>query len=134
MNDTMSIWHDVWKCPDDPRTLEKHHDVTIVLFAATILAVIIGLFYAGSYVQTENEKRNLIQCEFIKRLFENYAKLHSIVLYHKFTRHKFQVHLFELFVIENLNNRPNILDFSSIPFFITLTNFLAEILENFQKI
>ncbi|KAI1720254.1 osteopetrosis-associated transmembrane protein 1 precursor domain-containing protein [Ditylenchus destructor] len=82
MNDTMAIWHDVWRCPDDPRTLDKHHDMTIVLFAVTILVVIIGLFYAGSYIQTENERRNLIQYSRIEtpRTGQRYRLLSSSTL------------------------------------------------------
>ncbi|KAH7723291.1 Protein F42A8.3, partial [Aphelenchoides avenae] len=61
MNDTMNLWHNVWRCPDDGRSRDRHHDATVVAFAATILVIVIGLFYAGSYVQTEHAERNLIR-------------------------------------------------------------------------
>lgn len=74
MNDTMKIWHSVWNCPDDtPKA--KHYDMTIVAFSATILAIIVCLFYSGSYIQIEHAQRNLIRCNlpliisFICKLF-----------------------------------------------------------------
>jgi len=60
MNDTLNIWHSVWRCPDEKRDT-KHYDITIVAFSATLLAIIICLFYAGSYVQIEHAERNLVR-------------------------------------------------------------------------
>lgn len=67
MNDTMNIWHSVWKCPDDTKPDTKHYDLTILAFSATILVIIICLFYSGSYIQIENAQRNLIRCKFKKK-------------------------------------------------------------------
>jgi hypothetical protein len=63
MNDTMNIWHSVWNCPDQKRD-PKHYDLTIIAFSASILAIMICLFYSGSYIQIENAQRNLIRCKF----------------------------------------------------------------------
>lgn len=58
----MKIWHNLWKCPDET-PYAKHYDMTIVAFSATILAIIVGLFYSGSYIQIEHAQRNLIRCK-----------------------------------------------------------------------
>jgi len=63
MNATTALWHDVWSCPDDGRKIDRSRDAVVVIFAATILTIVIALFYAGSYIQTESAQRNLIQCE-----------------------------------------------------------------------
>lgn len=66
MNSTTALWHDVWSCPDGPGPrLDRNKDMVVVCFAATLLVIVIGLFYAGSYIQTESAQRNLIQCEWI---------------------------------------------------------------------
>lgn len=62
MNDTMNIWHSVWQCPDDTHKA-KTVDMTIVSISASVLAVIIVLFYLGSFIQIEREERNLIRCK-----------------------------------------------------------------------
>ena len=61
MNDTMSIWHAVWGCADE-HTDTKHYDITIVAFSATFLALVICLFYAGSYIQIEHAQRHSVRC------------------------------------------------------------------------
>ncbi|KAI6242986.1 hypothetical protein M3Y99_00209300 [Aphelenchoides fujianensis] len=61
MNDTMNIWHSVWKCPDDDKPDRKQVDLTIVCFSASFLAIVICLFYSGSYIQVENAQRNLVR-------------------------------------------------------------------------
>ncbi|KAI6227813.1 hypothetical protein M3Y95_00556300 [Aphelenchoides besseyi] len=61
MNDTMSIWHAVWMCPDDDKPDVKHFDMTIVAFSASFLTVIICLFYMGSYIQIEHSHRNYVR-------------------------------------------------------------------------
>ncbi|KAI6208182.1 Succinate dehydrogenase [Aphelenchoides besseyi] len=61
MNDTMSIWHAVWMCPDDDKPDVKHFDMTIVAFSASFLAIIICLFYMGSYIQIEHSQRNYVR-------------------------------------------------------------------------
>ena len=63
MNDTMSIWHEVWMCNDD-RPDMKHYDLTIVAFSATFLAIVICMFYLGSYIQVENAQRHSVRCMF----------------------------------------------------------------------
>ncbi|KAI6184344.1 Succinate dehydrogenase [ubiquinone] iron-sulfur subunit, mitochondrial [Aphelenchoides bicaudatus] len=60
MNDTMNIWHNVWHCPDQKRDT-KQYDLTIIVFSASILTIVICLFYSGSYIQIENNQRNLIR-------------------------------------------------------------------------
>lgn len=72
MNDTMNAWHNLWMCPDDTRTIDRNIDVTVVVFSATILSVIIVLFYSGSYIQTEISHINLIQCKFLKSFIIKY--------------------------------------------------------------
>jgi len=62
MNDTMNLWHDVLHCKDDPRTEDRHQDIRVAAFSAALLAIVIGLFYAGSYIQTEQAQTHLIQC------------------------------------------------------------------------
>nr|CAD2185183.1 unnamed protein product [Meloidogyne enterolobii] len=61
MNDTMNLWHDVLHCKDDPRTEDRHQDIRVAAFSAALLAIVIGLFYAGSYIQTEQAQTQLIQ-------------------------------------------------------------------------
>uniref|UniRef100_A0A1I7ZG33 Transmembrane protein n=1 Tax=Steinernema glaseri TaxID=37863 RepID=A0A1I7ZG33_9BILA len=61
MNDTMNIWHNVWRCGDDFKPVDRHHDVTMLIFASVFLGVITFLFYAGSYIQAERAQRNIIQ-------------------------------------------------------------------------
>jgi hypothetical protein len=61
MNDTMNLWQNVWQCTDDSRSLDRYHDLTVVAFAATILGIIVSLFYAGSYIQTENAQRSVMR-------------------------------------------------------------------------
>ena len=65
MNDTMNIWHNVWQCPDDTKK-DRHHDVMMVAFSVSIFVVIFGVFYAGSYIQTERAKPSLVRCKFSK--------------------------------------------------------------------
>ena len=64
MNDTMHIWHNVWKCPDDTKN-DRHKDVLMLTVSIGVFVVILALFYGGSYVQTERMEQNLIRCTFL---------------------------------------------------------------------
>lgn len=77
MNDTMSLWHDVLHCKDDPRTEDRHQDIRVALFSATLLAIVIGLFYAGSYIQTEQSQTQLIQYSRRQAIQEQRSRLLS---------------------------------------------------------
>lgn len=77
MNDTMNAWHNLWMCPDDTRTIDRNIDVTVVVFSATILSVIIVLFYSGSYIQTEISHINLIQYSHLVAPTSRYRLLSS---------------------------------------------------------
>ena len=61
MNDTMHIWHKVWKCPDDTK-YDRQHDSMMLIVSVGVLIIVLTLFYGGSYVQTERAQRNLIRC------------------------------------------------------------------------
>ena len=65
MNDTMHIWHNVWKCPDDTKN-DRHKDVLMLTVSIGVFVVILALFYGGSYVQTERMEQNLIRCMFLR--------------------------------------------------------------------
>uniref|UniRef100_A0A914HX03 Mediator of RNA polymerase II transcription subunit 14 n=1 Tax=Globodera rostochiensis TaxID=31243 RepID=A0A914HX03_GLORO len=58
MNDTMKLWQVVWGCSDAP--IDRSQDTTILIFSVSVLAIIICLFYAGSYIQSEQTNSNLI--------------------------------------------------------------------------
>ena len=60
MNDTFHLWGNVWNCSEPP-TNDRVADIRVVAFSATLLAIVIGLFYAGSYIQSEQSEANLIQ-------------------------------------------------------------------------
>lgn len=64
MNDTIHYWIDFLGCDDPQNDKGRPEDIKVVAFSATILLIIIGLFYAGSYIQLERAQANLIQCEF----------------------------------------------------------------------
>jgi len=59
MNDTMGVWSKVWNCHEKKDT--KHYDLTIIAFSASILVIIICLFYAGSYISIEHAQRHLVR-------------------------------------------------------------------------
>ncbi|TKR86742.1 hypothetical protein L596_011267 [Steinernema carpocapsae] len=61
MNDTITIWHNVWQCSDDLKPFDRRHDATMLIFVSVFLFVITFFFYAGSYIQAERAQRNLLQ-------------------------------------------------------------------------
>lgn len=61
MNDTLHIWNDVWEC--DERK-DRRKETALVMYTSLVLAVLIGLFYASSYIQGGGEKRAYVRCEF----------------------------------------------------------------------
>lgn len=63
MNDTMHIWHNVWKCSDDTKN-DRHKDIWMLGGTVIAFAIILTMFYGGSYVQTERAQENLIRCKF----------------------------------------------------------------------
>ncbi|KAL3101891.1 hypothetical protein niasHS_003300 [Heterodera schachtii] len=58
MNDTMKLWQIVLGCSDIP--IDRTQDTTVLIFSVTVLAIVLGLFYAGSYIQSEQIHANLI--------------------------------------------------------------------------
>ena len=76
----MSLWHDVLYCKDDPRTEDRHQDIRVAAFSATLLAIVVGLFYAGSYIQTEQAQTQLIQCVILSILNIELFKLRVLKL------------------------------------------------------
>lgn len=84
----------VWKCADDPRiVVDRFHliilflnisilfcvfrrlDVLVTAFSTILLVLIIVFFYGGSYIQTENAQRNLVQCKFMVVFICDHAKI-----------------------------------------------------------
>ncbi|EFO21186.1 hypothetical protein LOAG_07302 [Loa loa] len=59
MNDTMNLWHNVWHCPDD--RVEELRDWTLLGYSLALLIIIAVFFYAGSYVQSSEIQRHLVQ-------------------------------------------------------------------------
>ncbi|VDD90360.1 unnamed protein product [Enterobius vermicularis] len=64
MNDSMNLWHNVWKCSED-KVKDREHDWTFVLFSFALLTSVTFFFYVGSFVQSERAQRHLVQCKFI---------------------------------------------------------------------
>ncbi|VDN20919.1 unnamed protein product [Gongylonema pulchrum] len=62
MNDTTNLWHNVWHCPDD--RVEERRDWTLLGYSLAFLAIITVFFYTGSYMQSEEIQRRLVQCLF----------------------------------------------------------------------
>ena len=63
MNSTLAMWEQLWRCPEDGHSKrDLDQDLIVVAFATAMLAIVTALFYAGSYIQTENAERSLIQC------------------------------------------------------------------------
>lgn len=62
MNDTMNLWHNVWHCPDD--RVEELRDWTLLGYSLALLIIITMFFYAGSYIQSSEIQRHLVQCSF----------------------------------------------------------------------
>lgn len=60
MNDSMNLWHNVWRCSED-KVKDREHDRTFVLFSFVMLASVTFFFYVGSYVQSERLQRHLVQ-------------------------------------------------------------------------
>ncbi|VDK42138.1 unnamed protein product [Anisakis simplex] len=60
MNDTMDVWHNVWKCVDNTGK-DRSHDLTFIIFSFVILTTLTFLFYLASYVQSERINRTLVQ-------------------------------------------------------------------------
>lgn len=63
MNDTMNLWHNVWHCPDD--RVEELRDWTLLGYSLAFLIIITIFFYAGSYTQSSEIQRHLVQCWFL---------------------------------------------------------------------
>lgn len=63
MNDTMHIWHTVWKCPDDSKK-DRHKDTLFIGVAVLVFSIFITIFYGSSYIQTERMQHNLVRCTF----------------------------------------------------------------------
>ncbi|MCP9263683.1 hypothetical protein DINM_007067 [Dirofilaria immitis] len=59
MNDTMNLWHNVWHCPDD--RVEELRDWTLLGYSLVLLMIITAFFYAGSYIQSSEIQRHLVQ-------------------------------------------------------------------------
>lgn len=59
MNDTMNLWHNVLHCADDRE--EKQRDWRLLGYSLALLIIIATLFYTGSYVQSEEIQRRLVQ-------------------------------------------------------------------------
>ncbi|KAL3993854.1 Osteopetrosis-associated transmembrane protein 1 precursor family protein [Acanthocheilonema viteae] len=59
MNDTMNLWHNVWHCPDD--RVEELRDWTLLGYSLAFLIIITAFFYAGSYIQSSEIQRHLVQ-------------------------------------------------------------------------
>uniref|UniRef100_A0A915PMB2 C2H2-type domain-containing protein n=1 Tax=Setaria digitata TaxID=48799 RepID=A0A915PMB2_9BILA len=59
MNDTMNLWHNVWQCQDDQA--EELRDWTLLGCSLTVLIIITVFFYAGSYIQSPEIQRHLVQ-------------------------------------------------------------------------
>lgn len=59
MNDTMNLWHNVWHCPDD--RVEELRDWTLLGYSLALLIIIAVFFYAGSYIQSSEIQRDLVQ-------------------------------------------------------------------------
>lgn len=58
MNDTMSLWHNVWRCADNK---EEPRDWTLLVFSSVALAVLNVLFYVSGFVRSEQVHRQLVQ-------------------------------------------------------------------------
>uniref|UniRef100_A0AC35U0E4 Osteopetrosis-associated transmembrane protein 1 n=1 Tax=Rhabditophanes sp. KR3021 TaxID=114890 RepID=A0AC35U0E4_9BILA len=56
MNDTMNIWHSIWKCPDDSKN-DRKYDTTMVYSSTAAFILVIIFFYVGSYIQAEKTVR-----------------------------------------------------------------------------
>ena len=78
MDDSLTLWHNVWKCKDETKDLQQ--DIRVALFSVTMLVIVIALFYAGSYIQTEQAQANLIQCEWIGKKIRKKLKKKSEIL------------------------------------------------------
>ncbi|VDN84236.1 unnamed protein product [Brugia pahangi] len=59
MNDTMNLWHNVWHCLDD--RVEELRDWTLLGYSLALLIIITVFFYAGSYIQSSEIQRHLVQ-------------------------------------------------------------------------
>uniref|UniRef100_A0A914UV31 Osteopetrosis-associated transmembrane protein 1 n=1 Tax=Plectus sambesii TaxID=2011161 RepID=A0A914UV31_9BILA len=59
MNDTTNLWRSIFKCAD-PRPNRQSESISVIILSA-IFVTITALFYAGSFIQGERKKRDLIK-------------------------------------------------------------------------
>lgn len=61
MNDTMNLWHNVWGCSSKSGKVVEY-DFYNAIIIPTCLVLLTAVFYIGSYNQSDQKLRRLVQC------------------------------------------------------------------------